>query len=259
MNENELKHWGILNMKWGIRRFQNPDGSLTEEGRKRYGVGPAREKKDPTKMSDDELYRATKRNKALANYYSAQNDYIRAQSYYTSLTNPPKKTSQFLQNVLIQPTERILSKTFEFTAYAGLAALLDATGNQNADKFLNYAIGGGNKNNNNRQRDDDDDDNRNDYHRNNNRKNDRRENKRDNIRHNDRDNSDRNSQKKSKPKTEKIFVTNTEFGPERGSKEFYENLPNLTPDEWSKIENFVNDFDRYDFLDDDNFGKKHKN
>jgi hypothetical protein len=32
-----LEHYGILGMKWGIRRFQNPDGSLTEEGRKRYG------------------------------------------------------------------------------------------------------------------------------------------------------------------------------------------------------------------------------
>jgi hypothetical protein len=39
-----LTHSGILGMKWGIRRYQNPDGSLTEEGRQHYGVGPAREK-----------------------------------------------------------------------------------------------------------------------------------------------------------------------------------------------------------------------
>ena len=32
----ELTHWGIKNMKWGIRRFQNKDGSLTPEGGKRY-------------------------------------------------------------------------------------------------------------------------------------------------------------------------------------------------------------------------------
>ena len=31
-----LAHHGIKGQKWGVRRFQNPDGSLTEAGRKRY-------------------------------------------------------------------------------------------------------------------------------------------------------------------------------------------------------------------------------
>lgn len=34
--EEELKHYGIKGMKWGVRRFQNSDGSLTADGRKRY-------------------------------------------------------------------------------------------------------------------------------------------------------------------------------------------------------------------------------
>lgn len=34
---NYLCHYGIKGMKWGVRRYQNPDGSLTAEGRKRYG------------------------------------------------------------------------------------------------------------------------------------------------------------------------------------------------------------------------------
>lgn len=35
---DELYHHGIKGQKWGIRRFQNPDGSLTAAGRKRYNV-----------------------------------------------------------------------------------------------------------------------------------------------------------------------------------------------------------------------------
>ena len=31
-----LVHHGILGQRWGVRRFQNPDGSLTKAGRKRY-------------------------------------------------------------------------------------------------------------------------------------------------------------------------------------------------------------------------------
>lgn len=32
-----LMHHGILGQKWGVRRYQNDDGSLTEAGKKRYG------------------------------------------------------------------------------------------------------------------------------------------------------------------------------------------------------------------------------
>ena len=36
MTQTELYHYGILGMKWGIRRYQNKNGTLTSAGKKRY-------------------------------------------------------------------------------------------------------------------------------------------------------------------------------------------------------------------------------
>lgn len=54
MPYTELMHFNILGAKWGRRRFQYPDGSLTPAGRKRYGVGPPRES---TKVTETERRR----------------------------------------------------------------------------------------------------------------------------------------------------------------------------------------------------------
>lgn len=46
-----LQHFGILGMKWGVRRYRNPDGTLTPEGVKRY----ASKKRNVSDLSDDDL------------------------------------------------------------------------------------------------------------------------------------------------------------------------------------------------------------
>lgn len=59
--DNELYHYGVLGMKWGVRRFQNSDGSLTSAGKKRYNTNShpdsqrVHDGKKASEMSDAEL------------------------------------------------------------------------------------------------------------------------------------------------------------------------------------------------------------
>lgn len=55
-----LAHHGILGMKWGIRRYQNPDGSLTAEGKLRYGSTTPGDEKNANKINQNIMKAAEK-------------------------------------------------------------------------------------------------------------------------------------------------------------------------------------------------------
>lgn len=62
---NSLSHHGIKGQKWGVRRFQNKDGTLTAKGKKRYADGP----EDISKLSNEELQSRINRMRNEKRYY----------------------------------------------------------------------------------------------------------------------------------------------------------------------------------------------
>lgn len=71
---DELKHWGIEGMKWGIRRFQNPDGTLTPEGRERYLKNGNNGKKTLTEEGYQKFFN---KNQKESKFYKTKSDLLK--------------------------------------------------------------------------------------------------------------------------------------------------------------------------------------
>lgn len=89
-SNSDLMHYGVKGQKWGIRLYQNPDGSLTEAGKERYGEnGKINKKEIRTEVRNDNrvAYEAGKQATVLQASYNKERQ--RAQKAKERLNKKP--------------------------------------------------------------------------------------------------------------------------------------------------------------------------
>ena len=122
----ELMHWGVKGMRWGVRRYQNKDGSLTAAGKKRRaklegeleklggGKKPesddAPKKKSVSEMSNKELQEHTTRMQLEKNYHDAQKQL--AASMPQKQVSKGQKIAEKLLNEAIVPAVTNAGKAY---------------------------------------------------------------------------------------------------------------------------------------------------
>jgi hypothetical protein len=89
--DNELQHFGIKGMKWGVRRYQNKDGSLTPAGKKRYDESDEeREKKEKSKKTKVKVATAAVATAAVATTAAMNKDKVKKGAEFVKANKQPK-------------------------------------------------------------------------------------------------------------------------------------------------------------------------
>ena len=132
--DSKLYHSGVKGMKWGIRRYQNADGTLTEEGRARYGANSYQEMspsqranfdKDMTTRSDK-----LKRNTAIGVGLAATAASAAGLAWYLT------KRKEHSKRVLAGKKAAETRKAFETIRVKDVNAALLQTGSNSVAKLL---------------------------------------------------------------------------------------------------------------------------
>jgi len=157
---SELYHWGIKGMKWGVRRYQNKDGTLTPAGKKRYAddggndnAQKQTQSSSPTKtrrqsisdISDDELRTIVNRKQSerqLRDLLDAEERYYNPPSPQNAQQQGQSMVSKVLHNA---GEQALTTMTKGAMLYAGSTFVKKALGNPDLAKAMATGSMGGQK------------------------------------------------------------------------------------------------------------------
>lgn len=129
-NNYELYHWGVKGMKWGVRRYQKKDGSLTSAGKKRRQEEPPHEdyakahsKKSVRSMSNQEL--------------RERNNRLQAERQYRDLTRRENKGKKYVDLFVAGATTIAAVAGAVATYKKHVGPILSKVGDQILEKGIN--------------------------------------------------------------------------------------------------------------------------
>lgn len=107
---DSLTHHGVKNQKWGVRKYQNPDGSLTPEGRKHYGVAKKALKANNKAIKNQAmaLYRARRKGTFTNAISMLSSDAPTRSAQYQA---DPMKVRRQVEKRVVQNMEKQLDKS----------------------------------------------------------------------------------------------------------------------------------------------------
>lgn len=157
---SDLYHWGIKGMKWGVRRYQNKDGTLTPAGKKRYAED-GRDKDDQEQqaqnsssktrrqsisdLSDEELRTIVNRKQSerqLRDLLDAEERYYNPPSPQNTQQQGQSMVSKVLRNA---GEQALTTMTKGAMLYAGSTFVKKALGNPDLAKAMATGSMGGQK------------------------------------------------------------------------------------------------------------------
>lgn len=145
MENPELKHYGVLGMKWGIRRYQNKDGSLTRAGKKRQAANLEKAKQDEIREREEKRSKLLKSTDASELYknrdllsteeINERLNRLNAEQRLSQLSNQTKSTGMDKVNKALAVGRKI-NEVYEFTNTPVMKALKKQLGLEKTEKRL---------------------------------------------------------------------------------------------------------------------------